>query len=252
MERWLHELAEHRYEAAWNHFAEQYRRLILATIRRLVDDSDDVDDAFAVVSQALSENDLARLKRFVDDPRRARFSTWLVAVVRNLTIDWLRRRDGRRQSSTAPTDLTDLQQEIYEAVFIEGRTHLEAYESISTRRGETLSFRQFLHALRETYRAAPPNTHDAGDPWAEQTAPAASDAAERADTARRLAEALATFPPAHRLALELFVIEGMAAAQVAHAVGWPNAKTVYNNVYRMITALRIRLSSAGIGSEDTG
>jgi RNA polymerase sigma factor (sigma-70 family) len=222
---------------------------MLATIRRLVEDPDDVDDVFAVVSQALSENDLERLRRFVDDPKRGRFSTWLVAVVRNLTIDWLRRRDGRRQASAAPAVLSELQREIYIAIFVEGRTHIEAFEMMVARRGESLSFRSFLQALRETYRLAPPKSRA---DWDEQIAPAASERAERADTARHLADALAAFPPEHRLALELFVIEGMAAAQVAQVVGWPNAKAVYNNIYRMIDALRAKLARAGITSRDLG
>lgn len=254
MDRWLHELAEHRYEAAWNHFAAQYNRLILATIHRLVEDPDDVNDVFAVVAGALSENDLARLRRFVDDPTRGRFSTWLVAVVRNLTIDWLRRRDGRHQPNTAPPALSELQREIYTAVFLEGRTHIEAYEVISARRESPLTFRGFLHALRETYRLSPPTSlasHTvASADWDKQIAAAASDAAERADASRHLSDAVATFPPAHRVALELFVIEGMAAAQVAHIVGWPNAKAVYNNIYRMLDALRVKLARAGVSSAD--
>jgi len=187
VELWLSEIDAGRYETAWDIIAERYSRLILATIRRLVRDEDDVMDVFSDVCQALSEKELARIRRFVDEPRRARFSTWLVAVVRNMTIDWLRKREAPRRPA--------------------------------------------LGLINDV--AVP-----------------AIDAAAEADTARRLADALAGFPPAHRLALELFVIEGMPAGQVAHTVGWPNAKAVYNNVYRMLDALRVRLERAGIGSED--
>ena len=251
MELWLSEIAEGRYEAAWDIIAERYSRLILATIRRLVRDEDDVMDVFSDVCQALSEKELARIRRFVDEPRRARFSTWLVAVVRNMTIDWLRKREGRRQHDV-PAALSPLQREIYTAVFLEGRSHVEAYEIIASRHG-SLPFRTFLRALRDTYRLSPPTSGAPRRPalgLINDVAVPAIDAAAEADTARRLADALAGFPPAHRLALELFVIEGMPAGQVAHTVGWPNAKAVYNNVYRMLDALRVRLERAGIGSED--
>jgi hypothetical protein len=33
-------------------------------------------------------------------------------------------------------------------------------------------------------------------------------------------------------------------------VGWPNAKAVYNNVYRMLDALRHKLEGIGMGSDD--
>jgi len=252
VELWLSEIAEGRYEAAWDIIAERYSRLILATIRRLVSDHDEVMDVFSDVCQALSENDLARLRRFVDEPRRARFSTWLVAVVRNLTIDWLRKHEGRRQHRV-PAALFGLQREIYTAVFLEGRSHLEAYETIASRHG-SVTFRAFLRGLRDTYRLCPPTSGaEARRPAVElnnDVAMPATDAVAEADTTQRLTDALATFPPAHRLALELFVIEGMPAAQVAHTVGWRNAKAVYNNVYRMLDALRVRLERVGIGSED--
>jgi len=46
-------------------------------------------DVFARVCEALRENDFNRLRRCAArvDPGRP-FSTWLVAVVHNLTIDW--------------------------------------------------------------------------------------------------------------------------------------------------------------------
>ena len=254
MDRWLHDLTELHDEAAWNRFTEHYGALIRATIRRLVDDPDDLSDVYAIVTQALFENDCARLRRFADDPKRGRFSTWLVAVVRNLTIDWLRRRDGRRQTSTAPAALSELQREIFTAIFVEGHTHLEAYQIVAARHGAALPFRQFLQALRETYRLSPPGSRGAArgrrESVDEQTIIDERDAAERADAAQRIATALAPFSPAHRLALELFVVEGMAAAQVAHVVGWPNAKAVYNNVYRMLEALRAKLAAAGLTPED--
>jgi len=253
VEPWLAEVAEGRYRAAWDLVAERYSRLILATIRHFVHDRDEVMDVFAAVCQALSENDLARLRRFVDEPGRARFSTWLVAVVRNLTIDWLRKRGGPRQHQT-PAGLTSLQRDIYTAVFLEGRSHLEAYEAIASHSGASVTFRMFLRALRDTYRLSPRDagaaSHRTAASLPSDLAVPATDSAETADIAARLADALATFPPAHRLAVELFVIEGMPAAQVAHVVGWHNAKAVYNNVYRMLDALREKLERVGIGSAD--
>jgi DNA-directed RNA polymerase specialized sigma24 family protein len=53
-----------------------------------------------------------------------------------------------------------------------------------------------------------------------------------------------------RLAVELFVVERMAAADVARVVGWPNAKAVYNRVYRVLMALRAELHKEGIGPGD--
>jgi RNA polymerase sigma factor (sigma-70 family) len=255
MEPWLVELASGHYQAAWDAFVERYRRLILATIRRLVRDQDDVMDVFAAVCHALYKDDLARLRRYTANPtQRARFSTWLVVVVRNITIDWLRERNGRRQAA-APAALSSLRQDIYRAIFIEGRSHVEAYELIASRTGCTMTFAAFLREVRETYRAAPDwnagITRRPPEPAAaDEIAALSQDPAETADAARRIGSALESLPPDVRLAVQLFVVERTPAPDVARAVGWPNAKAVYNRVYRALDSLRSALERAGIGRDD--
>src|SRR5437879_7096251 len=97
MDDWVAELRGGRPEAAWDLCLARYRRLIFSAIRHYAQDYDDVMDIFARVCEALRADDLRRLRCYVDQPdHRARFSTWLVTVVRHLTVDWFRHRDGRR------------------------------------------------------------------------------------------------------------------------------------------------------------
>jgi RNA polymerase sigma factor (sigma-70 family) len=255
VEPWLVSLKAGDSQAAWDLFSERYRRLILATIKRLVPDHDDVMDVFSSVCQALSADDFSRLKRYSDQTAHgASVATWLVAVVRNLTVDWLRHRDGRRRVSV-PTNLSPLQQQIYTAVCIGGHSHVEAYEMIRARSGSPMPFHEFLREVRETHRVAPcpgqgAARHPSRDPPLAEVAPSALDPAETAETVRRLAALLAAEPPDVRLAVELFVVERMSAADVARIVGWPNPKAVYNRVYRALDSLRARLESQGIGPGD--
>ena len=74
--------------------------------------------------------------------------------------------------------------------------------------------------------------------------------AERDELTRHIAAALANQPDDVRVAVDLFVVEGMAAADVALAVGWPNAKAVYNRVSRALASLRAALLREGIGRGD--
>ena len=67
---------------------------------------------------------------------------------------------------------------------------------------------------------------------------------------RSLAAALESLPPDDRLAVRLYVVDEMPADQVARALGYPNAKTVYNHVYRALAAVRARLEQAGIKGGD--
>src|SRR5256884_7141479 len=155
MEGWAAELESGKPDAAWALFLDRYRRLIFAAIRHYAKDYDDVMDVFARVCEALREGDLRRLRAYAAQPdHRARFSTWLVTVVRHLTVDWFRHRDGRRRLSVVAAALPPLRRRIFEHVFLDQRSHIEAYELICAREAPSLSFTEFLGELRATYRAA--------------------------------------------------------------------------------------------------
>lgn len=255
VEPWIAPLAAGDPEAAWDLFIERYRRLIFGAIRRYTGEPDDVMDVFARVCEALRENDFTRLRRCAAqfDPDRP-FSTWLVAVVHNLTIDWFRHRDGRPRLSTIASALPTLQQRIFEYVFLQQRSHVEAYELVCARDGATLSFGEFLKVLGATYAATtagrrgrlaaelaippPPSPDPPGDP---------AVAAEQRTILARVLDAL---PSEDRLAVQLYVVDEVPAEQVARALGYPNVKTVYNRVYRALAAIRASLERAGIRGGD--
>jgi RNA polymerase sigma factor (sigma-70 family) len=72
----------------------------------------------------------------------ARFSTWLRAVVRNLCLDWLRSKYGRKQVFRSVASLTSLDQEIFQLVFQKGLTLQQCWIEIRTR-GIDVSFPEF-------------------------------------------------------------------------------------------------------------
>lgn len=109
-------------------------------------------ELFAEVCATLSIDDLARLKRHTESPER-RFSTWLVTVVHHQCIDWVRQREGRRRVRP-PQGLSPLQQEIFQRVFVDRRSHVETYELIHSSSNTTLSFPDFLKEIANTYRVA--------------------------------------------------------------------------------------------------
>lgn len=257
MEPWAGRLVAGDPEAAWDLFVGRYRRLIFAAIRHYTTDHDEVMDVFAQACQALRADDFARLRRYLAQPNhRARFSTWLVTVVRNLTVDWFRHRDGRSRLGVLAVELPPLRRGIFEHVFLRGHSHLETYELLRTTDHPGLSFKEFLTELRATYQAVaaqrrgplmrecavplPPD--DEGLPE--------EDPAERAEHAALLGKALETLPPEERTAVRLYVVEDMPADQVARILGWPNGKAVYNRVYRALAALRDHLNRAGIQAGD--
>jgi RNA polymerase sigma factor (sigma-70 family) len=254
VESWIAPLEAGDLQTAWDLFIERYRRLIFGAIRHYTTESDEVMDVFARVCEAFRENDFARLRRSAAqvDPARP-FSTWLVVVVHNLTIDWFRHRDGRQRLSALAASLPPIRRRIFEYVFLELRSHVEAYELLRSRDDVNLSFREFLEELRATYQAAtavrrgrlvagmaiPPPPADAANPLGD-------DPAVLAEQRAILEAALASLPADDRLAVQLYVIEEMPAEKVASALGYPSAKTVYNRVYRALAAIRAGLERAGI------
>ena len=248
MEPWGSALQESRLDAAWELFLDRYRRLIFSAIRHYVQDYDDVMDVFARVCEALREDDLRRLRQYVEQPvHQARFSTWLVTVVRHLTVDWFRHRDGRSRLSVVAAELPPLRRRIFEHVFLHKRSHIEAYELMRSADCVDLPFGKFLLEVSATYRAVADGRRgrilrELGGP-----APPVMESEEMNDSVderrEELEYALSSLSPEERVAVQLYVVEEMPAESVAKVVGWPNAKAVYNHVYRALAAMRARLST---------
>lgn len=256
MESWIAPLRAGNAEQAWELFLERYRRLIFATIRRNQRDNDEVMDLFAHVCERLRERDFARLRQCAArfEPERP-LSTWIVAVVRNLSIDWLRHRHGRKRVSAAAARLPPTQRRIFEYVFIEQRSHIETYELLVSHDECDLSFGDFLKELSETYRKVTAGRWGstiaelAISPDSAHVDPFEHDPAVATERQARLTEAMSTLSHEDRLAVQLFVIEGMPAEEVARALSGSGAKSVYNRVYRALAAIRQRLERAGIKGE---
>jgi RNA polymerase sigma factor (sigma-70 family) len=256
MDDWMEELRRGNSEDAWDLFIARYRRVIFSAIRRYARDPDDVMDIFARVCEALRDNDLYRLRRYAErHDHTARVSTWLVTVVSHLTIDWLRHRDGRRHESLVAASLSPLRRRIFELVYVQGRSHVEAYEVIRGTVGPHLTFRQFLAEVRATRDDVSAAGH--GHVLREMREPAADTPTTQApisgETGQRramLADIVRWLSTGERRAVDLYVVDEKPAATVASMLGLPNAKAVYNRVYRALEILRQRLEKAGIRRGD--
>ncbi|HEV8509694.1 MAG TPA: sigma-70 family RNA polymerase sigma factor [Gemmatimonadales bacterium] len=255
VESWTAPLETGDPERAWDLFVARYRGLIFGAIRHYTGEPDDVMDVFARVCEAFREKQFARLRRCAAHAEPTRpLSTWLVAVVHNLTIDWFRHRDGRRRLSAIMTALPPIRQRIFQCVFVDGHSHVETYELLRSRDASDLPFGEFLTELSATYRAVRAGRH--GHLAAELAVPppaipdAPPDPAIAAEQRVMLGRALEALPTEDRLAVQLYVVDEMPADQVARVLGYPNAKTVYNRVYRALGEIRSHLAQSGIRGGD--
>lgn len=255
-DRWAQRLASGDGEAAWDEFLAAYRGLIFATIGRLVRDGEERMDAFALVCEKLREDGFRRLRRFEPDGA-AKFSTWLVTVVRNLVIDRYRGIHGRRRLAASLPNLTDLQSRIFRCLAESGMSFAEAYESLKNDGSFSGSFGSFLRTVRELHRevmkrAGPLARELIGvDPAVElDGGPVLPD--ELPLEYEQAVSILETMPADVRAATLLFVVEGVPAEQVARIVGWPSRKSVYNRVYRALAEVRRRLAAGEVAQRDRG
>lgn len=270
-EHWLVKLRQGETEAAWDLLIDRYHRLISATVRHFVEGYDDAMDIFAYICESLRADDLARLRKYAALPeRRVRFSTWLVAVVRNLVIDWFRQQTGRKRLSKLVRELPPAQREAFEKVYVMGLSPAEAYELTRTQSGGEHSFGEFLNELASAQRALESRRPGVllselggnrrrrlvGELMAMQKAEIASPSELpdqrllRDELLNRVGPALKALTPQARLALQLYVVEGVPAEEVARLLEWKSAKTVYNRVYRSLAALRDHLKREGLKYED--
>jgi len=149
--------------------------------------------------------------------------------------------------------LSSLQQQIFQRVFDERRSHVEAYELIRQGAVSDMTFAAFIREVTNTYRVVErvrgkvAMHYFAGPPIiSQQIDETPEDAAVAAESQSQLVAALEILTPDERLAVQLFVVDEVSADRVARIVGWPNAKAVYNRVYRALAELRKELERRGV------
>jgi DNA-directed RNA polymerase specialized sigma24 family protein len=130
---------------------------------------------------------------------------------------------------------------------------VEAYELIQQGAETDMTFAAFIKEVTNTYRVVErvrgkvAMHYFAGPPIiSQQIDETPEDAAIAAESQSQLMTALEILAPDERLAVQLFVVDEVSADRVARIVGWPNAKAVYNRVYRALADLRKELERRGV------
>ncbi len=96
------DLAAGEDEAEWARFVELYGPAIGKFVRLLGSDIPEADVDDMVQETLVKLVALLRGKAF--DPQRAKFSTWLGAIIRRQMVDRMRRRQARKEDSQVPLD----------------------------------------------------------------------------------------------------------------------------------------------------
>ena len=249
----LQSLSSREPEKAWATFLEAYAPVILQTVRLFEHESDAVADCFLFACEGLAKDRFRRLRRFRSSGP-ARFPTWLRVVVRNLCIDWRRKKFGRPRNFEFVSRLPALDHEVFRCVHEDGNSQEEAFLRLSphfpglsrqavaesAQRGlELTSARQrWLLRVRHADKAddsaeALENVPD------ERPGPESSAISDQLQT--RLQQVIAGLPEQERLLLQLRFEQDLTLEQIAHLLHLGDAQRVDRRIQPILARLREEL-----------
>jgi RNA polymerase sigma factor (sigma-70 family) len=260
----LSHLRSDQAETAWQWFLSSYAQFIYGTIKLFSRDSDEQGDCFLFVCEKLAEKRYRRLLAFKPDDK-ARFSTWLRAVVRNLCLDWLRSRNGRKQMFRSIASKGQVEREIFRCVF-QNRLSLEQAWLELQASGVSISFSEFEeHTIRirstltdrQLWLLSTANTKvssieseiegtfpiDVPDP-----ALSPEDAALLNDIHDSVSKAVENLEEADRLLIRLRYSQELGLAEIASLLGLKDAQTVDRRIRDALERIRRHLGISGAGA----
>lgn len=227
-------------------------RVLASTGRRFALRPHEVEEFAGWARLRLIDDDYATLRKFRGE---ARFSTYLVTVVRRLAKDWIIARRGKWRPSTAARRLGTAAVRLEVLISFDGRTTEEAVETLKRNEGVRAS-RQELYRLAEELPYHPPRRHYGGEGLERMPADASTD--ERAldheresraeEVEEALARALAGLDDEDRLILQMRFEQDVTVASIARTLGL-DQRRLYTRVHRLTGELRRALESDGVDAE---
>lgn len=257
----LEELRSSRSREAWGEFLRLYGNVIFAACRSVISDDDDAADCFLFACEQLSRDSFRRLLRFRREGA-ASLETWLRVVVRNLSLDWHRKRFGRRRTFESIARLPHLEFEVYRYRYEQGFSlddtflclqpnypglTIERLRDTDEKVEQSLSSRQmWLLSTRETRQqlagpavaaALSGDTESAPfDPPDPRPTPESLIAAE--EERRRLRAALSKLPSEQQLLIKLRFGQALSFEQIAHLTGLGDAQRAHRSLTQALARVR--------------
>ncbi len=251
--------------AGWERFVRDYTPVILRSIALLIDDDDERMDVYLYVLQKLAEENGRRLLAYGDGDgdKLCSFPTWLKLITRNLTIDSIRSRLGRRTMPRAIGALPPLSRKIFVLVYWDGLSYAEVIETLNSRYGIQMRMRDFAPHIRsiEESLTSVYRTNLAHDYHFRRQAPLSFDEDEMRDIIEsrvpigftpaspdrwvelaqireRYLAALERLAPEERKIARLRFEDGKTAREIAGEIGMEHYKSVYPRIARITKLLR--------------
>lgn len=240
-------------EQAWTNFLGAYAPVILQTVRLVERESDAAAECFLFVCEGLLRDRFRRLRQF-RTAGPARFSTWLRVVVRNLCIDWRRKKLGRQRDFDFVSRMPALDHEIFRCLHEEGVSQEEAFHLLSprfpglSRQAVAESAQRILDLMSPRQRWLLSARHtDRGKEGLEMLEgvpderPNPESCAISGENRTRLQQVLANLPQDERLLLQLRYEQELTLEQVAKLLHLGDAQRADRRIREILARLREQL-----------
>ena len=198
-------------ERAWTAFVGTFSRLILHAARSATSNYDEGMEAYTAALESLRAEDFRKLRNYSIDPR-SRFSTWLVVVVRRISIDKQRERYGKISAE-------------------EKESGIVSDERAARARLARLAAANIdLDALPDSHGARPDET------------------LQNDELLESLEAAVAELDERDRLLITLRFVDDLPARRIAELQGWKDQMSVYRRINQVTAHLRSKLRERGVDS----
>lgn len=251
----------------WRVFVEQYTPTLLALIEQDgIYDRDEAMELYIRACEHLSSNGCVRLRRW--DPAKGPLAAWLAVVIRNVIVDWVRSRAGRRRLFASIESLAPLDREIFELYYWHERSPSEIAEMARGSDGRALGLSGTLDALDRIERVladrqrsdllslaarshAPASLESQSGELAIDVADPSADpevAARVRQTRAAFESALGALPDEDALIVSLRFVDGLSVEQVRAALHLD--RLAPERVRGILDRLRSFLEGRGITATD--
>ena len=256
-------------DQGWRAFIDQYTPMLLAFIERAgIRDRDEAMELYVLVCDHLAADDCTRLRRH--DPGKGALGAWLSVLVRNVTIDWVRSRAGRRRLFRSIKRLAPLDQRVFELFYWENRNVAEMVGVLEVEFGApsladvldalervqlALTVRQRIELLAMTTRSSVTVSLDAPDDPDERPYDVPDPAAdpqhdvEARETQELLDAALAALPAEDAAIIRMKYEEGFSLKQIRDALHLDTLTE--QRVSAILATLQARLPGRPAQAENT-
>ncbi len=262
-------------EQAWGSFLQTHHKLIMAVIRKFVEDHDSAMEMYTHTLERLRLDDCKKLTAFFSKPRSYTFQTWVAVVVRNCCLDWFRMERGRTRLPKCIEALSAENQLIFKYVYEQGYSYEMTYELLRTQHGKAFSSQAMGERLAEIDEALrmglglksrqvwqgiarelpldTVNTTQAGAENPHSVATRALNPEEEIiehETTRVLREILAMLPADQQLLIQLRYSKKLSLQEIARIMKMKSLWRVHRKLQKALKVMKRELLQRDIGPSD--